>query len=807
MYTLSPVSDRVARVRERYRSARPALCLSRYKLITDFYTQNPDLSGILKRAKNFRHICENIVLRVDEDDIIVGATTEKYRGAPIYPEHCMQWLLDEVRTGVISTRDADPYLISGEDAAYLLETGGFWLGECLSAKTDAYIPDGWTEYAENGASMFGKDDHAPSPVGHFVTNYDKAINVGFGAIKAEADEKIKKLEDDGIFGDSIDKYNFYRAVSIVCEGIITLTKRYARLVGEIAGAETDANRKKELLMMADTLGRVIENPCLNFLDAVQATYMYQIAMTLDGCMHAISFGRIDQYFYKFYEADIAAGRLTHEYAQEIVDMFFLKAAELNRLWHHDATKSTGGYTTNQLTTLGGVDINGEDASNAVSYMLLQSSARLVLHTPPLALRIHRGTPPELWEAAIETTRIIGGIPSFENDDIIIPSLMSRGLSLESARNYILIGCVEPAGCGDEWPACGGTGSATYFSLAGTLMLAINDGHYTMPGRDGSVNPKRVGLPTGYLYEMETFDELLEAYKKQTEFCVKWHASLINSYEYIARQHMPLPVVSATMDGCMESGRDVTWGGAKYNSTGIAGVGIGNVADSLNMIKHLCFDTKRCSTRELFDAITANWDGYGDLYSYIINEAPHFGNAEAEADQFARWASDVFADAVNSCTGPRGRFSAGLYPVTVHVIMGAMTMATPDGRKKGEPLADGISPVQQMDKNGPTSTLLSIANLDQSKYPNGTLLNMKFHPSSMSGEDGFIKLKQLIQTYFDMGGMQMQFNFVSADTLRAAQENPEENKNLVVRVAGFSTYFVELHLACQNDLINRTELAL
>ena len=808
MYEISPVSSRALKLREKYRETKPAICTARYRLITEFYTQNPNITGILKRAKNFRHICLHMPVRIYDDEVIVGTATEKYRGAQLYPEHSIDWIIDEFRSGLISTRDADPYDISDEDRDYVLETGEYWLRECMSAKVDAYIPDGWFNHAYNGVNMFAKKGHAFAPVGHFCTNYDKAINVGFGAIKAEADENVKKLEEGGLYGDSIDRYNFYRAISIVCDGMIMLTKRYAKLAAEMAASQRDEKRKKELLMMADSLNWVMEKPCRNFLDAVQTLYMYQICMTLDGCMHAISFGRVDQYLGKFYEADTAAGNLSHEYAQEILDMLFLKIASMNRVWNYGATQSTGGYTTNQLTTIGGVDKEGADATNAVTYMLLQSSARLMLHTPPLALRTHAGTPPELLEAAIETSKVVGGIPTFENDDIIIPALMERGLSLESARNYILIGCVEPAGCGDEWPACGGTGTDTYLSLAGAMLLAINDGYYTMTSRYGEPpSSERVGLHTGYLYEMETLDEVREAYKKQIEFAVKWQANCINSYEYVARQHMPLPVVSATMEGCMEKGMDVTWGGAKYNSTGMAGVGIGNVADSIFMIKHLCFDTKKCTTRELYDAIMANWEGYEELHSYIVNEAPHFGNGNAEADQFACWASDVFADAVNACTGPRGRYSAGLYPVTVLVIFGASTIATPDGRKKGEPLSDGISPVQQMDKNGPTALLSSVSKIDQSKYPNGTLLNMRFHPSSLNGEKGLEKMGQLIQTYFDMGGMQIQLNFMSTDTLRDAQKNPEKHRDLVVRVAGFSAYFIELYPTGQEDLIRRTELGM
>jgi formate C-acetyltransferase len=307
--------------------------------------------------------------------------------------------------------------------------------------------------------------------------------------------------------------------------------------------------------------------------------------------------------------------------------------------------------------------------------------------------------------------------------------------------------------------------------------------------------------------METFDDVLDAVKKQMEFFVKWQAININSYEYIARTTLPQPTISATMDGCMEKGMDVTYGGAKYNSTGMSGVGLGNVADSLNLIKHLCFDTKKCTTRELYDALTANWAGFEDLQNYIKNEAPHYGNGIPECDVFAEWTAKVYGDACNACTGPRGRYSAGLYPVTVNVVFGRETAATPDGRCKGEPLADGISAVQQMDISGPTAVLVSVAHIDQLKFPNGTLLNMKFHPNALNGEDGIRKLTDLIRAYFAMGGMEIQINVISSETLHAAQRDPDAYRNLVVRVAGFSAYFVELQKDGQNDLIRRTELAI
>lgn len=831
MYKLSPITERVSRMREKYRNTKPEICTARYRLITEFY-MDPEyqkLSGILKRAKALHYILSNIPVRIDEDEVIVGAQSAKYRACALYPENSISWLIDEVKSGFISTRDIDPYIISEEDRDYILKTGDFWRHECMSGKIDAYMPDGFMERVGSGITMFGYADNCQSPVGHFCAGYKTACEKGFAAIRQEARDKIRELEENGIFGDSINKYNFYRAVDIVCDGIIILTKRYAERALQLAEKESRPERKAELYKMADTLNWTIEKPCRGFLDAVQCLFMYQTAMCLDANMHGISFGRVDQYLGPYYEKDIAEGNITPEYAQEIMDLFYLKVAEMNKPWSYGASQSNPGYNSGQLMTLGGVDKDGNDASNPVTYMMLQSSGRLLLHDPPQALRIHKNTPPELWEAAIETTKRAGGVPTFENDDIIIPALMSRGLSLESARNYTLIGCVEPSGCGDEWPACGGTGTETYWNMANALILAINDGKNPLMylGRkkatdtDFSSKPVkragppipdrgpdfRPGLPTGYLYEMTDFQQVLDAFEKQVRFFVKWHASCINAFEYVAREVLPLPIVSCTVEGCMEKGMDVMYGGAKYNSTGIAGIAIGNVADSLNMIKHLCFDTKKCSTRELYDAIMNNWEGYEELRSYVINEAPHYGNGIAEADQYAGWAAKVFADAVNSCTGPRGRFSAGLYPVTTNVIFGKMTIATPDGRLAGEPLSDGISAVQGMDKSGPTNILHSVSKIDQSQYPNGTLFNMKFHPASLNGEEGTLKLSQLIQTYFDMGGMEIQINVIDAQTLKNAMARPEEYKDLIVRVAGFSAYFVELHIDGQRDLIRRTELAL
>ena len=813
MYTLKPITERVSKMRKKYRETQPEICTARYRLTTEFYMANPDMTGILKRAKNLHNILSHIPVRIDDGEVIVGAQSGTYRACALYPENSVSWLKDEVESRLISTREIDPYILAEDDRDYILETVDFWMKECMSAKADANMLDEYKLIAGNGVTPFGPSGQAQAPVGHFCTGYNTAIRKGFAAIKAEAEEKIKQLLDSSLPGQTIDRYNFYRAVAIVCDAIIILTKRYAKLAEEQAAHEKDPARKKELLAMAQCLNWTVENPARNFHEALQCLFMYQTALCLDANMHGMSFGRVDQYLGDFFHADIESGRITPEYAQELMDLFYLKVAEMNKPWGFRQTMSAPGYTSGQLMTLGGLDKDGNDATNGVTYMMLQSSGRLLLHDPPQALRIHSNTPQELWEAAIETTKLAGGVPTFENDDVIIPSLMSRGLTLEDARDYCLIGCVEPAGTGTEWPACGGIGTESFMNFATALILAVNDGHTIepmisgfIPAPPGTPNP-RVGPATGYLYNMTGIEEIKQAFKTQLEYFAKWHTMIVNCFEYVARNVLPQPLVSATMAGCMEKGMDVMWGGAKYNSTGIAGVGVGNVADSLNIIDYCCFQKQICTTRQMYDAIMNNWEGYEDLRDYILNEAPHYGNGIPECDEFATFVSKCFSDIVNSLTGPRGRYSAGLYPVTINVVFGSVTGATPDGRKKGEPLADGIAAPQGYDKNGPTAVLRSVAAIKHVDFPNGTLMNLKFHPTALSGQSGVRKLSELTQTYFDLGGMELQFNVISTETLRDAQKNPEKYKDLVVRVAGFSSYFVELHPSGQADLISRTELAM
>ncbi|MBR3309880.1 MAG: hypothetical protein IKG00_08315 [Lachnospiraceae bacterium] len=792
-------------MRKLYRNTLPKIDLNRYKLVTEYYQTHPQEIGILKRAGNLKNLFEKMPTPIRENERIVGYAGEEFRSSPLFPENSFAWFLNEMDH--LRDRDVDQYILEDEDREYILQTGEFWVKNCMSAAIDAIYPEEYyRDVLGNGVLNYRDHENCQNPIGHFCGNFWTVVDKGLGSVLEEARQKKADLLEKGIRADDARRFEFYRAVEMVTEGIITYTKRYAAEALRQAELCTDEKRKAELLSMADSLNWIMEKPCRNYYEALQACYMYQLGMILDAQLHGISYGRLDQYVGKYAERDIAEGFLTQEEAQELTDLFMLKVAEVNRVWSERATRTAPGYTSGQMITLAGVDSEGNDATNIVTYMVLQSSARLKLHNPPVTVRTHDGTPEELWDAAIETTKQVGGVPIFEADEVAQESLMRRGIPIEDARNYCIIGCVEPCVCGSDFANSGGDGNNSYTILPAALWCAINNG--TNPFQfPGGPEPKATGPKTGYLYEMESMEDVLNAYKTQMDYYTKWQVSMVSCYEYLYAERMPLPLLSATMTGCMESGLDVMWGGSKYNGAGNSSIGHGNVADSLNIIDQICFREKKATTRELYDALMANWEGYEDLHQYILGRCTHFGNDDPEADKYLKFVADTYSQGITRGRSVRNcSWSAGCWPVTLNVALGKMVCATPDGRKSGDPLSDGISPVQSMDKNGPFSTINSILKFDQRDYANGTLCNMKFHPTALQGADGNRKLRAVMESYFKRGGMELQLNIVSADTLRKAQETPEEYQDLVVRIAGFSAYFVEVYKEAQDDLIRRTEMS-
>ena len=528
-------------------------------------------------------------------------------------------------------------------------------------------------------------------------------------------------------------------------------------------------------------------------------------------------GRVDKYVGHLLQKQLEEGTITPEQAQEYSDAFILRIYDfialpgffLNNQRLIEINESGGNLfssiydgmtaTAGIALTLGGSTPDGRDDTTPATALLLQTYGRMALPDPTVALRINKNTPAEIWRLGIESSKVCGGIPQLQNDDIIVKGLMDIGFSEADAYNYSIVGCVEPAGTGCEWPACGMTGRESIWNMMDVIQLAIN----------GGVNPRsgKTAAPCKKLYEYESFEEFKQSFQTEMQYVLDWTVSYSNMFEMVYAHYFPCIAASSMMEGCLESGKDAAAGGAKYNRTGLTACGTANVGDSLMTVKKLCFDDKSVSLNTLYDALQNNWAGYEDLHQTIINDVPHYGNDNDEVDELASWALGLFADIMSKQTGPRGHYSGGTFTMTANIYMGQMLGATPDGRKDGEPIADAISSRQGFDINGPTAYLRSAAKLPHRALTNGDQLNIKFTPTSVEGDRGAEKLRQLIETYFSLGGMQVQFNVVSTESLRAAQQNPEEYKNLVVRIAGFSTYFVTLNQITQDDFIRRTEQAI
>ncbi|MDR2530079.1 MAG: hypothetical protein LBC65_00875, partial [Oscillospiraceae bacterium] len=620
-----------------------------------------------------------------------------------------------------------------------------------------------------------------------------------------------------LFGDKAKKHVFYHSMVRVCDAAITMAKKYAEACRLKAKSAPTEERETELLRMADSLEWIMENPARTYWEGLQVILFYQIMLATDCQQHGQSMGRVDKYVGHLLDAQIKAGSITPDQAQEFTDAFVMRICDImvvhggmlnNRsvislnergmnayMAIYTGMTATGGI----VLTIGGSTTDGEDDSNEVTRLILETYGRMKIPDPTVALRISKKTPEKLWRLAIESSKLCGGMPQLQNDEVIIPALQQDGFTFEDACNYSIVGCVEPGGTGNEWSASGNDGQNSVWNMMEVMQLVVN----------GGVNPRSgvTALPCPKLYEYKSFDEVKEWFVKQMQYLMDWTVSYASMYELSYSQNFPCVVASSMMEGCMESGKDVTEGGAKYNRTGLTGCGTANIGDSLMVIKKLIFDDKSVDARTLYDALQANWEGYEQLRQTIINEVPHYGNDVEEVDELAAWGLGTFAKIMKGERGPRGKYSGGTFTVTAHIGLGAMLGATPDGRKAGEPIADAISSRQGYDKNGPTAYLVSAAKLPHDILSNGDQLNIRFTPSSVRGDEGAQKLRDLFATYFALGGMQVQFNVVSTDKLREAQENPLENKDLIVRIAGFSTYFVTLDKKIQEDFITRTENSL
>jgi pyruvate formate-lyase/glycerol dehydratase family glycyl radical enzyme len=806
---------RINRMLEKTKSARRTGDKERMLIVSESYAKYKAESQVLKVAKTFRNILSKVTVRIDEDELIVGEIAAPAWAAPLYPDFSFQWLVKELKEGDLHTeRHNDKYYFDDETKQAVFDVAKFWEGRSV----EDGIHEALTEEEYKGGSWKGKgvyfnDLYTNGGVGHVCANYQKLLEQGYGGIKKHVEAKLVgiKIGDP----DATKRREFYEAALISLEGATLYFKRYAALAKEMADKEQDAKRKAELERISGNCNWVSENPPRDFWEAIQLWYLATNLILIEANGHSVTYGRFDQLMYPFYKNDIEQGTLTREFMQELIECSFIKMDHLSKIRDKIGTEIASGIGWGGTALdVGGVDSHGKDAVNDISYMVLDAHAHTRITNPWMAARIATNNPREYKVKVFNVIRIGTGEPKIFNDEQMIQSLLNYGKPIKEARDYVGIGCVEPNVPGKTY----GWHDATYFNMTKVLSLAINDGQcvdcsdkcprYAHCAGAG----KRLGLKTGKLQDMKSFAEVQEAFDRQMEYWIDRMISSINTMDTVHQRLKPLPYLSLLVDDCIEKGVDISAGGARYNHAGPQGVGLGTVTDSLTTIKQLIFDEKKYSTKELMDALHKNWDGYDTMLSYVNSDrVHHYGNDDDYADDIAKFVIDIYCKHVeHRPTAHGGEFLPGIYSVSINVPCGMFVAATPDGRKSGEPVSDCLGPVHTKqashDVKGPMALANSLSKLDQARIGNGVILNWKFSPGTLSGKTGRDNLITLMDVYFDKGGMQSQFNVLGKETLLAAQKNPDEYRNLMVRVAGYSAFFTQLSPELQNDLIGRTELS-
>ncbi len=781
--------ERNQRLRENIINAKPLLCIERAQLVTESYKQTEGMCIEMRRALAFDHILSNMKILIFPEELIVGNQAEAQRSAPLFPELAVEWIREELDD--FTDRPQDPFYTSDEvKRIFLEEIYPYWKGKTLSDRVMEQMSEEM-KLQRFDAQVFSLGLHEEGGLGHVLFDYEQLIKYGFRGFIDQIKEKIASL--DPTKPDTLSKKRWYEATIICLEAEIKYAHRLADEAARQAAEETDEIRKAELERLAAMLHKVPEYPADTFYEALQSMWIPQITSQIYDNGVSITPGRVDQYLYEIYEKDIREGRATKAQQQEVLECFWMKLTEAIKIYRLADCKIHAGFPMGQNLVIGGVTPEGDDATNDLSYRCLEAHKHMHLMQPNFSVRMHKNTPEDFLQSVIEAIKVGNGMPQIDNDEAFIPALMNIGVSAEIARDYAPVGCVE-INPKRTW----GRVNGGYFNLAKPAELALTDGFDNISG-------KQVGPHTGKPEDLKTFEDVLHAFEEQVSYAT---ALLVAENQIIDQVHAemdPVMLVSSFVGGCIESGTDVTRGGAEYNWTAPLGLGVANACDILYSVKKTVFDDKMFTMQEIVDAMNTNYEGKEDMRQYLLNKVPKYGNDVPEVDCFARYASDVWFDALEGFEGYHGGpFVGSFVPVAANVAFGYYTGATPDGRLSGTILADGISPSNGMDHNGPTAAMKSISKLNHLRIPNGVIYNQKFNPSAVATPEGTTKFAKLIRTYINLGGGHVQFNMITADQMKEAQEKPQEYKSLVVRVAGYSAFFNELSRPVQDSIITRTE---
>ncbi len=781
--------ERIRTLREATLRAKPTISSERARLVTECCGQ-PETqreSVPVQRALVFKHVMANKLLHVGDDELIVGERGPRPAAVPTYPEICVHSMDDfdtlDSREKIAYRVDEETRRVHGEEVL------PFWKGRAQRDRLFRELPPEW--HAAYEAGIFTEFQEQRTP-GHTALG-DKIFRKGFLDIKNDIRGRIEALD---FYNDpeAQDKKEELQAMNIAADAILTYAARYADRLEKLQATQTDEKRKRELAQMACNCRHVPAHPPETFWQALQCYWFVHVGVITElNPWDSFNPGRLDQHLFPFYQREIEAGTLTAEDARELLQAFWIK------FHNHPAppkvgvtAEESGTYTDFALINLGGVKADGSDAVNDLTYLILDVIEEMRLVQPSSMVQLSKKNPDRFIRRAAKIVRTGFGQPSIFNTDAIVQELVRQGKSIEDARCGGASGCVESGAFGKEAYFLSG-----YFNIPKILEVTLNNG---VDPRSG----KTIGARTGEASGFESFDDLYQAFATQMQHFVDIKVRGNNIIERLYARYMPVPFLSLVIDDCVESGRDYHCGGARYNTTYIQGVGLGTITDCLSSIKYNVYDTRRITLGELLEALRGDFAGKEALRELLLEDTPKYGNDDDRADALARRVFETYYDLVNGRPNPRGgSHRINMLPTTVHVYFGNVTGALPDGRKAGVALSEGISPVQGADRKGPTAALRSAAKIDHVKT-GGTLLNQKFTPQILESDEGIAKLAHLVRGYFRMDGHHVQFNVVTRETLMDAQKHPEKHRDLIVRVAGYSDYFVNLNAELQDEIIRRTE---
>ncbi|NHJ46296.1 MAG: glycyl radical protein [Asgard group archaeon] len=783
------MNDRVAKLRSQSRTAIPTLDIERAKLLTEIYKsgQLDNFSIPIARASAFKYLLENKIICINDGELIVGERGPKPKATSTFPEICCHSLQD---LEILNSREKIFFKVNEKTRQYqekIITT--YWNGLSIRDRIFQSVDQDWLNAYEAGIFTEFMEQRAP---GHTVSD-NKIFKYGFKDFIIQIDESIANIESE-FDPDAASKMEELMAMKIAANAIISFAKRHAIKARSLAKKETDSQRISELEEIAKICEYVPENAPRTFREALQHYWFIHLGVITElNTWDSFNPGRLDQHLYPFYKKELADGTLTREEAKELLQLFWIKFNNQPAPPKVGVTaEESNTYTDFCLINLGGLKEDGTDAVNELSYLLLDVIEEMRILQPSSMVQISQKTPDEFLKRALKIIKTGFGQPSIFNIDTIISEMVRVGKSIEDARNGGASGCVETGAFGKEAYILTG-----YFNLVKILEITLNNG---VDPRTG----KKIGLETGDPTTFLSFEQLMDAYKKQVNHFIDIKIRGNNIIEQLWGTNLPAPFLSIIIDDCIKKGIDYNAGGARYNTNYIQGVGLGSITDNLASIKYNVFDKKICSMLNLLNTMKANFEYNDDLRKKLIYDTPKYGHDDDYADSITKEVFEMYFSAIDGRpTMKGGSYRINLLPTTVHVYFGSVVGAMADGRKAFLPLSEGISPVQGTDIYGPTAVLKSASKIDHTRT-GGTLLNQKFTPNFLETDEGITNVSHLVRGYFKLGGHHIQFNVVSADTLRKAQENPENYRDLIVRVAGYSDYFINLGKKLQDEIIKRTE---